>query len=161
MPGPGRPFTRETALAASREGNAKLAMLRATNQLPHRARTAPCHANNGSESTSDTRAQHAMNKQLVIVREQINETRAVLNASDGGPPCPKCGRGTLHPRDRAQLVKALDALFDRERKLLNVPEPGRMKPQHKPVSERRGPTIAEIAACLAKPNHAPSPAPEA
>ncbi|PWU10701.1 MAG: hypothetical protein C5B50_24960 [Verrucomicrobia bacterium] len=160
MPGVGVPFapndprTREAAA----KGAARVREMAANGSLRGTAKTPPYSATNTPFSTLDAYAQEAMKRQLTVVREQIKQTRAVLNASDGGPPCPKCGRGTLHPRDRAQLVKALDALLDRERKLLNVPEPGRMKPQHKPVSERRGPTIADIAACLAKPNHSPSPA---
>jgi hypothetical protein len=55
------------------------------------------------------------NERQELVREQIARTRAVLN-------------GRLDPRERAQLLLALDRLLDRERILQGLPLPGSRRP---------------------------------
>lgn len=55
-------------------------------------------------------------KRARLVSEQIVRTRKVLNQDD------------LEPRERAQLLCALDKLLDRERILLSVPLPGSRRP---------------------------------
>lgn len=54
--------------------------------------------------------------QLRIVSEQIIATRSTLNA------------GAMEPHHRAQLLKALDTLLDRQRVLNNIPTPGQLRP---------------------------------
>ena len=61
----------------------------------------------------------ALNAQLSLVNEQITLTRDVLNDK------------AVEPHHRAQLLKALDSLLDRQRILLNVPSPGTLKPERK------------------------------
>lgn len=76
--------------------------------------------------------QRAINAQLNLVAEQITRTRAVLN-DDRDYWCEHCKRGAMEPHHRAQLLRALDSLLDRQRKLLGIPDPG----SRKPLPERR------------------------
>ncbi len=76
--------------------------------------------------------QRAINAQLNLVAEQITRTRAVLN-DDKSHWCAVCERGGMEPHHRAQLLRALDSLLDRQRKLLGIPDPG----SRKPAPERR------------------------
>ena len=62
-------------------------------------------------------AERAISAQLAIVSEQIKLTRNVLNQE------------TIEHHHRAQLLKALNTLLDRQRILLNVPSPGTLKPE--------------------------------
>ena len=78
--------------------------------------------------------QDAVNGQLRLVAEQITRTRRVLN-DDTSEWCEHCERGGIQPHHRAQLLKALDSLLDRQRKLLGIPDPG----SRKPAPERREP----------------------
>lgn len=65
-------------------------------------------------------------EQLQIVQEQIAATRAELN--EHKPYCPACERGPMEPHHRAQLLKALDTLLDRQRVLNGIPTPGQLRP---------------------------------
>ena len=69
----------------------------------------------------------AILQQLRLVAEQISHTRSVLN--DERDYCPACERSGIEPHHRAQLLKALDTLLDRQRKLLGIPDPGMLRPQ--------------------------------
>ena len=109
-------FTRETAsLAGKRSGQAR------------RQRAALEPINLPLRLPVD-RVERAVNAQLNLVAEQITRTRAVLN-DDKHAWCDKCERGGIEPHHRAQLLKALDALLDRQRKLLGIPDPGVCKPR--------------------------------
>ena len=70
--------------------------------------------------------QAAVNGQLELVASQINRTRDVLNDSKYRY-CKECERGGIEPHHRAQLLKALDTLFDRQRKLLGIGDPAPVK----------------------------------
>ncbi len=73
-----------------------------------------------------SQVQSAINAQLRLVSEQITRTRAVLNDDDAAY-CEQCERGGMPPHHRAQLLKALDTLLDRQRKLLGIHDPGPIK----------------------------------
>ncbi len=66
--------------------------------------------------------QATLNAQLILVKEQIASTRDILNDVNYCY-CKECKRGGIEPHHRAQLLKALDSLLDRQRILLNVPAP--------------------------------------
>jgi len=90
-----------------------------------------------------------------LVKEQIARTRAVL--SDDAGTCPHCGRTALEPHHRAQLLKSLDVLLDRQRKLLGISDPGPTKPP-----QQLAPAGAWSAGMFARPIQAvvtPAPAP--
>jgi hypothetical protein len=70
-------------------------------------------------------------RQLLLVREQIRRTRTVLN-DESDDYCEHCGRSGMAPHHRAQLLRSLDTLLDRERILIGIPEPGRLKPKARP-----------------------------
>jgi len=74
----------------------------------------------------------AVAAQLRLVTEQLKRTRDVLN-DDKYCYCDKCERGGIEPHHRAQLLKALDTLLDRQRVLLGIPLPG----SRRPSSERQ------------------------
>lgn len=74
-------------------------------------------------------------EELEIVEEQIACTRKELN--DRTPACVCCERPALQPHHRAQLLKALDALLERRRKLTGRFSPGTLRPQDKPKSPSR------------------------
>jgi hypothetical protein len=76
---------------------------------------------------------------LELVREQIELTRAVLN-DKRVHFCTKCERAGIEPHHRAQLLRALDSLLDRERIILGIPGPGTLKPQ----SPRRSKAPASV-----------------
>ena len=107
--------------------------------------------------------QRALKAQLQLVREQVRSTRLVLNDTAG--QCPKCSRGPIEPHHRAQLLKALDTLLNRERILLGVHEPGPLK-AHEPRQPRRQSWLIEAqpAVVVTEPVKvlppAPGPAPE-
>jgi len=67
------------------------------------------------------------NAQLDLVANQIKRTRDVLNDNDYRY-CEQCERGGVEPQHRAQLLKALDVLLDRQRVLLGIPLPGSRRP---------------------------------
>lgn len=66
------------------------------------------------------------NAQLDLVAEQIAHTRTLLNDKRSNW-CPACERGGMEPHHRAQLLKALDTLLDRQRKLLGIGDPAPRK----------------------------------
>jgi hypothetical protein len=70
--------------------------------------------------------QAAINGQLELVASQINRTRDVLNDAKYRY-CEECERGGIEPHHRAQLLKALDTLLDRQRKLLGIGDPAPVK----------------------------------
>ena len=70
----------------------------------------------------------AIKRQLRLVAEQIAQTREVLNDANYRF-CTHCERGGIEPHHRAQLLRSLDCLLDRQRKLLGIPDPGNLKPQ--------------------------------
>ena len=72
--------------------------------------------------------QVALNGQLKIVAEEIDHTRDIL-LDKHSFFCPACERGGIEPHHRAQLLKALDVLLDRQRKLLGVSNPGPRRPE--------------------------------
>jgi hypothetical protein len=71
--------------------------------------------------------QAAINAQVNLVADQITRTRDVLN-DDKSEWCPECERGGIPPHHRAQLLKALDTLLDRQRELLGLPKTGSKRP---------------------------------
>lgn len=75
---------------------------------------------------TDLSAQLAVNAQLRIVAEQVSRTRSLLN-DDDFRYCEHCERGGVEPHHRAQLLKALDTLLDRQRKLLGIGDPAPRK----------------------------------
>ena len=66
--------------------------------------------------------QAAINAQLTLVDEQIKRTRKTLNDDDYAY-CEHCERAGMPPHHKAQLLKALDTLLDRQRNLLGVSFP--------------------------------------
>jgi hypothetical protein len=78
---------------------------------------------NKDKPPSFNTVQVAANAQLELVGEQIARTRLVLNDERTGY-CPCCERSGIEPHHRAQLLKALDTLLDRQRKLLGIRDPG-------------------------------------
>lgn len=58
----------------------------------------------------------AVTAQLNLVAEQITRTRKVLNSEE------------VEHHHRAQLLKALDSLLDRQRELLGIPRTGSRRP---------------------------------
>jgi hypothetical protein len=110
-----RPWNSETAaLAGQRSGQVRRerAGLQPAPELPKQERT---------------QVEAAIQAQLRLVAEQITRTRAVLN-DDTSDWCEHCERGGMQPHHRAQLLKALDSLLDRQRKLLGIPDPGSRRP---------------------------------
>ena len=80
-------------------------------------------------------AQTAIAMQLGLVADQITRTSKVLNAQTMRT-CPHCLKELpdlpqfeIEPHHRAQLLRSLDLLLDRQRKLLMIPEPGPQKPR--------------------------------
>jgi len=84
----------------------------------------------------DKDVQSAVKRQLALVREQITSTRTMLNEDRGDTWCDECQRGSILPHHRAQLLKALDSLLERECDLLGIPGRG----SRKPAPERSKPT---------------------
>jgi len=82
--------------------------------------------------------QTAIAYQLNLVKEQIIRTRAILN-DDRAEWCEHCERGGMAAHHRAQLLKAMDGLLDRQRKLLGIPDPG---PRRSPPADDRRVTPA-------------------
>lgn len=70
-------------------------------------------------------------EELEIVEEQITRTRKTLN--DETPWCPCCERVSLEPHHRAQLLRALDGLLERRRKLTGRFSPGTLRNPEKPA----------------------------
>ncbi len=105
----------------------------------------------------DQDARAAVKRQLTLVREQITRTRARLN-DERLDWCEHCERGGMPDNHRAQLLKALDALCERECDLLAIPGRGSRRPS--PEAPRRktytdaGPTA--IAAAPLAPSTAQS-----
>ena len=71
-------------------------------------------------------------EQLEIVAEQIKATRLTLN--DRAGDCAVCKRSSMEPHHRAQLLKALDTLLDRQR----IPTPGQLKPTQQRSPRNQG-----------------------
>lgn len=95
-----------------------------------RVRFAQPFANGNPNDT----AQAFTQRHLAIVREQIVLARRSLQDE------------AMEPRDRAQLIRSLDTLLDRERVLMGVPLPGSRKPaapKAAPVSY----TVEPLRAC--------------
>lgn len=92
---------------------------------------------NGTDKPPKDPVQTAIKRQLELVAEQIAHTRKVLN-DDNTEFCPACERCGIAPHHRAQLLKALDALLDRQRKLLQIPDPGSRRPGRE-VTRRNAP----------------------
>lgn len=82
-----------------------------------------------------TPAEAAVQAQLDLVAEQIGHTRAVLNDTRTNF-CPACERSGIEPHHRAQLLRALDSLLNRQRVLLGLPLPGSMRPRTPPAVNR-------------------------
>lgn len=85
---------------------------------------------NAIKPVEPTQVQAAVYEQLKLVAEQIASTRAVLN-DDRSDWCEHCERGGMAPHHRAQLLKALDALLDRQRKLLGIADPAPVRASSK------------------------------
>ena len=129
LPPAARPFifTQATASAAGKRSGAvrrAAELQRLLTQIPPQQRP------------PDLSVQQCINGQLELVEEQIALTRTVLN-DVRTDYCEHCERGGIEPHHRAQLLKALDCLLDRQRKLLMIPEPGPQKPRQ----DRSLPTI--------------------
>lgn len=90
-----------------------------------------------------TVVQKAVQTQLRLIAEQIAHTRDVLNDMTFRY-CEHCERGGIEPHHRAQLLKALDTLLERERILRMIPAPGNTRP----VSQSRAPRRAYAQAPL-------------
>lgn len=73
---------------------------------------------------------------LELVQEQIARTRAELN--ERKPYCKHCDRGGMEPHHRAQLLRALDVLLDRERIIMGKGLPASYKPMR--AKARSGPS---------------------
>ncbi len=85
----------------------------------------------------------AVQRQLKLVAEQIARTRAVLN--DETPYCPACERGPVEPHHRAQLLRALDALLERERILRQIPAPAQLRaPSVRQSNGARRPVVLPV-----------------
>lgn len=84
-----------------------------------------------------TETKSAISRQLELVREQIDLTRRILNAQDRRLGCcPTCKRPFgMEVSHRAQLLRALNDMLDRERILLGIPLPGQLKPRPAPVTQ--------------------------
>lgn len=82
---------------------------------------------NGDKPPAPNKVQLYMNAQLDLVTKQIERTSEALN--DDEPYCEHCKRSGIGPSHRAALLKALDTLLDRQRVLLNVPDPGTNRPR--------------------------------
>lgn len=68
-------------------------------------------------------------QRLALLSEQIELTRKCLIAKPKHM-CPHCNQGfDMAPKDRAQLLNALDRLLERERVLRCIPAPAPMKQQ--------------------------------
>lgn len=65
-------------------------------------------------------------EELEIINEQITHTRKVLNDKKRFY-CPACERHEMQPQHMAQLLKALDTLLDRRRKLTGRFNPGTLR----------------------------------
>lgn len=78
--------------------------------------------------TDENAVKLAVERQLRLVAEQIAQTRTVLNDTDYRY-CEHCERAGIEPHHRAQLLKSLDTLLDRQRKLLGIPDPANAKVQ--------------------------------
>jgi hypothetical protein len=114
---------------------------------------------NQDKPTPPDLVQRAINEQLLLVQEQIKRTRDVLNDEDCDF-CEHCGRAGIPAHHRAQLVKALDALLDRQRKLLGVPDPGRRRPiADRPRRNGYG-SPEPVEPVLPSPESAPAPTPQ-
>ena len=95
------------------------------------------------------------NPRLVLIAEQIKRTRDLLN-DDSFRYCEQCERGGIEPHHRAQLLKALDALLERERILDGQPLPGTLKPRQEPAARRQSlPDPTPIQPSPAQPQPAP------
>ena len=111
-------FTPETASAAGiRSGEARKA-----NPI-QRVRVLPVT----NTIAIDQNVQTVVKRQLALVREQITHTRARLN-DDKAYYCEHCERAGMPENHRAQLLKALDSLLERECDLLGIPGRGSRKP---------------------------------
>jgi len=84
--------------------------------------------------------QTAINRQLKLVREQLTRTRTRLNQADEQVAwCEHCKRGGMPDHHRAQLLRALDGLLERECDLLAIPGRGRRKPASERPKTCQGP----------------------
>jgi len=89
--------------------------------------------------------------QLTIVEQQIASTRTILD-DPNVDYCPACERGGIPAHHRAQLLRALDQLLDRQRKLLGIPDPGHLRPSApRETGRRRGPELEVLPLPLALP----------
>lgn len=114
-------------------------------------------SSNPAPQPSDTIVKDAISAQLRLVAEQVTRTRAVLN-DDTAEWCSECERGGIQPHHRAQLLKALDSLLDRQRKLLGIPDPGSRRPS---PEGKRGGSSTPVASGPWIPEAQPTPAPAA
>lgn len=91
-----------------------------------------------------------LNEQLDLVKEQIQCTRDLLNDRRHAF-CEECKRGGIEPHHRAQLLRALDSLLDRQRELLGVPRAGsrRPPPERRADHSRPGAVAPRLASAAA------------
>lgn len=98
---------------------------------------------NGNERTE--KAIDVQNREeLAIVNKQIRRTCETLD--DRTPACDHCKRPALEPHHRAQLLRALDGLLERRRKLTGRFAPGTMRPQDSPKDKRQAPPSFQMPA---------------
>ena len=107
----GRPFDSVTGAVAGKIGGSR----------PKPKRVGPIMTD--EEKTR----QNVINRQLRLVREQITRARERLN-DDRLDYCEHCNRGGMPDHHRAQLLKALDSLLERECDLFGVPGRGKRRP---------------------------------
>lgn len=116
-----RLFTSQTARLAGRLSAAKR----------QRQRNEQGNAGAAPKMDAETR------QELAIVNKQIKRTCETLD--DETPYCEHCERPALEPHHRAQLLRALDGLLERRRKLTGRFAPGTMRPQDSPKDKRQAP----------------------
>jgi hypothetical protein len=78
---------------------------------------------------------------LTLISQQITNATEVLNDEDYRY-CEHCKRAGVSPKDRAQLLGALDRLLERERVYRQIAGPGNLKPTSQ--RQRSGPPTPTV-----------------
>lgn len=97
----------------------------------------PTGQEQGPESNLSETGSQTVKEQLQTVKDQIARTLAELNSDEGF--CKECERYAMPAHHRAQLLRALDTLFDRQCKLLGIAYPGPTKARSRTGRESRPP----------------------
>lgn len=99
----------------------------------------------------------AISRQLRLVASQIERTRKVLD-DDRVHYCPACERSGIEPHHRAQLLKALDSLLDRQRELLGIPRVGSLRPRSVKDGRSQAGSVRPMWGTVAQAPAVPGPA---